>query len=133
MLRHWRHVPPLLRTTMMVLLVLGVLVRPVLVQISEAHAAEHAALATADHSHGGDHGHDHDDGDPELPSQDLPPLDHTQGTHGLMHFGDSGSATNIPALLALTLQSPPQGDLPMPDIGPRRSQAPSNPFRPPIA
>jgi hypothetical protein len=118
-----RHLPIFLRASLLVLLVLGVVIKPVLNQIGEFHAVEHALLADAD-----GHGHDHDDDHDDEPGQD-----HTDGAHGLMHQASVGAAADILPTLALLPALPP--DL----VAPTRHAAavprphPNTPFRPPIA
>lgn len=112
-----------LRASLLVLLVLGVMIRPVLNQVGDLHAAGHATFVA------GDHGHDHSDDDHD---PDTYP-DHTKGAHGLMHQADTGTSAGIwvswalpPALLLTSV-------LPMPDSASVHPQQPSSPFRPPIA
>lgn len=123
--RFIRPFPAFLRASLLVLLVLGIVVKPVLAQVGELHAAQHASLTDAD---GQGHGHEHgsDQGDESN-------SDHTQGAHGLMHQGSAGG-TSVEVPLPLTLPAltgegaalPPTGDavLPPAHFG--------TPFRPPI-
>lgn len=118
----------LLHTSLLVLLVLGAMVRPMLNQISELHSTEHAVLADADgHTH--EHGQDHDPGDHD-PSTDP---DHTKGTHGLLHHADSHASAGFWTAWTHPA-SPPRDALLLPA---RTSFVPSlrltSPFRPPIA
>lgn len=107
----------------MLLLVLGMAVKPVLGQVAELHAIDHAPLSAGD-----GHGHDHD-----APQDDEPGTDHTHGAHGLMHLGGTGgppSEALLPyAFQAVSVQGavlPPTGSSAMPpaQFG--------TPFRPPI-
>lgn len=115
----------LLRLGALLLLVLSIVARPMLEQLGDTHAVEHAVLAAADADHG--HGHEHDDhdtgGDPE----------HTRGLHGLMHQAECGVFA-VPALLwGLALDMPPTTSPSLPDTGEPRAGIPATPFRPPIA
>lgn len=125
--------PRLFRTALLVLLALGMVVKPTLAALGELHDAEHAAHAVA-HSH--DHGHHHGpDGDPEtdphLPAPSDP--DHVLGAHGLLHMQCTVSValSDIPSRL-VPIAAPA---LPLPDLETPRlpGDAPSLPFRPPIA
>jgi hypothetical protein len=112
-----------LRASLLVLLVLGLVIKPVLNQIGELHSIEHAALADAD-----GHGHDHDDDQDDEPGQD-----HTKGAHGLMHQANLGASTDaLPTLAIQPLQSFSLA-LPIPDCSAAPRQFAATPFRPPIA
>lgn len=118
----------LLRASFLALLVLGLMIKPVLAQLSALHAAEHAVAVAAD-AHGHDHGADgtDDDGDPE---QD----DHTNGAHGLMHqSGGSTTLTGLAASMFVPMVYARMPDLPIPDAIGVPHEVPSSPFRPPIA
>jgi hypothetical protein len=125
--------PRLFRTALLVLLALGVVVKPTLAALGELHDAEHAVQAS---SHGHDHGHTHGhEGDPS-PDPRLPPAgdpDHAQGTHGLLHVLSTVSLALPDAVVRLA--PAPTAALPLPDIEAPRlpGDAPSLPFRPPIA
>jgi hypothetical protein len=110
-----------------VLLVLGLVIKPVLNQIGELHSIEHATLADAD-GHGHGHGHDHDGDQDEEPGQD-----HTTGAHGLMHQTNLGASSD--ALPTLAIQPLPSFSLalPIPDCAAAPRQFAATPFRPPIA
>lgn len=113
----------MLRTSFLVLLMLGVVVRPMLNQLSALHGVEHAALAGAN-----DHGHDHsDDGAP------TPDPDHATGAHGLMHQADTGSSANIWTAWVSPPVIPAASKLPLADLDSTRPQKLTSPFRPPIA
>ena len=115
----------LLRASVLALLVLGLMIKPVLSQISELHAAEHAVAADV---HGHDHGADSTDdgGDPE---QD----DHTSGAHCLMHqVGGSTTLTGLAASMFVPMIYARMPDLPIPDAISVPHDVPSSPFRPPI-
>lgn len=113
----------LLRTSFLVLLVLGLLIKPVLNTIGELHAIEHAQLADAD-----GHGHDHDRDQDDEPGQD-----HTKGAHGLMHQANVGAAADISPALALLPHVPATRALPLSGAAAVPAQYLSTPFRPPIA
>lgn len=113
----------LLRTSLLALLVLGMVVRPALNLVGELHAVEHAAFAQA-----GDHGHDLPDDRDSTPGPD-----HATGAHGLMHQADTGTSAVLWTTWVLPPASPPASVLPMPDSTAVRPQQPSSPFRPPIA
>ena len=116
----------LFRASFLALLVLGLMINPVLAQLGEFHAAEHAVAADA-------HGHDHradgtNDGDD--PEQD----DHTSGSHGLMHQnGGSTTLTGLVASMSVPMVYTRMPDLPIPDAIGIPQEVPSSPFRPPIA
>ncbi len=132
------HLPRLskfLRTSFLALLVLGLMIQPLLAQLGELHAAEHAMLVATDahgHDHDADSDHDAyiDSEDGRNPDQD----DHATGAHGLMH--QSGGFTTLTGLVSsmsvpkLYARMP---DLPIPDAIGVRNAVPSSPFRPPIA
>lgn len=113
----------ILRTSFLVLLMLGVMVRPMINQLGALHDVEHATLAGTH-----DHGHDHpDDRDP------TPDPDHSAGAHGLMHQADTSSSANIwTAWIALPVV-PASSKLPLADLASTRPQRLASPFRPPIA
>lgn len=109
---------------MLVLLVLGLAVKPVLNQLGELHAVEHALLLDAD-----GHGHDHDG-----PDDDETGADHTQGAHGLMHQASMGGAsTDMTSAIALPAMLGGGEVLPPPDVSRVPAQHLTSPFRPPIA
>jgi hypothetical protein len=119
----------LLRATLLVLLALGMVVKPTLGALSELHDMEHAAaIAHSDDGHGHAHpedpGHEHggDESDP----------DHATGAHGLMHQGASPSIALPDAMMSVSRQASSER---LPDSGPFRlpGDAPNLPFRPPIA
>lgn len=113
-----------LRTSLLVLLVLGVIIRPALTHIGELHAVEHAVLADAD-GHGHDHEDDHDD---------EPGTDHTQGTHGLMHQASTGGASGeMAAMIVLPAVHGSGGILTPADVSRVPAHRFVTPFRPPIA
>ncbi len=117
-----------LRASLLVLLVLGLVIKPALNQIGELHSIEHAALADAD-GHGHEHGHDHDDGDQD----DEPGQDHTKGAHGLMHQANLGASSDaLPSIAIQPLESCSLA-LPIPDCTAAPRQFAATPFRPPIA
>jgi hypothetical protein len=112
-----------LRASLLVLLVLGLVVKPVLNQLGELHSVEHAALADAD-----EHGHDHAGDQDDEPGQD-----HAKGAHGLMHQANLGASSDV--LPTLAIQPLPSFSLalPMPDCTAAPRLFAATPFRPPIA
>lgn len=123
--------PRLFRTVLLVLLALGVVVKPTLAALGELHDAEHAVQAIA-HGHYHDHDHGHD-GDPSPHPPQPGDLDHAQGAHGLLHVLSTVSVA-LPDTIA-RLAAAPTAALPLPDIEAPRlpGDAPSLPFRPSIA
>ena len=116
----------------MAMLLLGLVVQPVMAQLSDLHAVEHAAAAIAEHGH--DHGPGHvdlaDAGDQESPDQD----DHAAGTHGLMHqSGGFTTLTSVMPGLSVPTAFGRMQDLPLPASARIPRQSLTNPFRPPIA
>jgi uncharacterized protein involved in copper resistance len=126
---HLARVKRLFRASLLALLVLGMMIRPVLSGLSEGHAAEHAAAAM--HMDGPGHPHDHA---PDSHTDgDAPAEDHTSGTHGLMH--QPGGYTTFD--LVAGIEVPPALRHSQSPLNLARSglpqQPPSTPFRPPIA
>jgi len=127
----------LFRTALLVLLALGMVVKPTLAALGELHDAEHAAHAVAhghghDHDHGRQHGPDGDPGpNPHSPAPEDP--DHVLGAHGLLHTQGSVSLALSDIPIRLVPVAAPA--LPLPDLDAPRlpGDAPSVPFRPPIA
>lgn len=119
------HLRTILRTSFLVLLMLGVMVRPMINQLSALHDVEHATLAGAN-----DHGHDHADDREPIPDPDP---DHSTGAHGLMHQADTGSTANIwtawiaPPIMRVA------SNVPLADSDSTRPQRFTSLFRPPIA
>ena len=114
-----------LRAGLLVLLVLGLVAKPVLNQIGDLHSVEHAVLADADaDGHGHDHGDDHDD---------EPGQDHANGAHGLMHQANMGAFSDLLPTLALLPRPVFPTVLPVPDLPSAPRQFAATPFRPPIA
>lgn len=106
----------LLRATMLALLVLGIMVRPVLGVIGELHVIEHASLASGTDSQG----------------NGLDP-DHALGVHGLLHQGCGNADSTLPASLDLTALPLAPAVLPFPATAPPGGAYVDLPFRPPIA
>jgi hypothetical protein len=118
-----RQTLKILRASLLVLLVLGLLAKPMLNQIGDLHSLEHAVLADAD-GHGHDHGDDHDD---------EPGQDHAKGAHGLMHQANIGAfSDSLPTIAFLSRCAFPTA-LPVPDLPSAPRQFAATPFRPPIA
>lgn len=127
MLRLPRRVVDLFRISMLIMLMAGIVGRPVLNQIAQLHAIEHAAqVAQA-------HGHVHCDArcDTAMTEPQSDP-DHMQGGHGFMHQADlNASSSLLPSfvvrlatLAPVMIPSLSLGETPQPRIG--------SPFRPPI-
>ena len=119
-----RRIAHFLRTSLLVLLALGVMIKPVLAEIGELHSAEHE-LSMAAVDHGAHHHGDHDEhGGP----------DHAQGQHGLMHQGGAGQPVGI-AMSSIALPPMHFGRVILPPLHatPLPRQTATTPFRPPIA
>jgi hypothetical protein len=112
------------------LLFVGMALRPLLNQVVELHADEHASITTDGHGHEHDHGHDHD---PSIDHEPATDPAHTQGEHGLLHQADSVTSAGIWANWVLPPRIPHRSLLPMPDPASIRSRHAATPFRPPIA
>lgn len=129
--RYARQLRQLLCTSLLVLMAVSLLTRPVVSAISEIHAAAHPELAAhgaGEHSHGdaaddADAGRTSDEGQPE----------HTDGLHGLMHQASGGAfdrgvaALEVPTVSGRHLLVPAVGNIA------RIPERLSSPFRPPIA
>lgn len=113
----------ILRTSFLVLLMLGVMIRPMINQFSALHDVEHATLTGAN-----DHGHDHPD---EL--DPTPDPDHATGAHGLMHQADTGSSANIWTTWIAPPVMPVASNVTLSDLASTMAQRLTSPFRPPIA
>jgi uncharacterized protein involved in copper resistance len=127
---HLARIKPLLRASLLALLVLGLMIRPVLSGLSETHAAEHA-MAIDEHADG--HGHPHNHAPAPHGDGDAPDEDHTSGIHGLMH--QPGGHTTLELAVEIRVPPAPRHALLLPDLARTGlpQQPPSNPFRPPIA
>jgi hypothetical protein len=116
--------PSLLRASLLALLMLGVIIKPVLAPLCDIHALGHALRI-----------YQHDPGTTALDHAEHQFDQHAvRGAHGLVHEGDSGSAyadnTASITLIAVRfeasrLQLPPASPVPLESVG--------APFRPPIA
>lgn len=129
-----RQLRQLLCTSLLVLMVLGLLTRPVVTAVSEMHAVAHLELVAhkgGEHSHGdgatdAEADNDRRSGDGEQPG-------HTDGPHGLMHqaaggaFDRSVAALEVPVLSGRHLLVSAAGN------AARMPERLSSPFRPPIA
>ena len=126
---HLPRLSRLLRASFLALLVLGLMIKPVLAQLSELHVAEHAMAVTADaHDHGHDSGSDTDNGG--SPEED----DHATGAHGLMHQSGGSTTLTVPfASISVPMVYARMPDLPIPDAIGVPHEVLSSPFRPPIA
>lgn len=119
-----RRLRRFLRASLLALLVLGLLVRPVLLSIGDGRAAEASLVA----SHDGHVVHDHVDHD----DNGKPCPDQAQGDHGARSAG-GGTAFATFAPLALALIQLPPIALPPADVTKVVARVPASPFRPPIA
>jgi hypothetical protein len=112
-----------LRASLLLLLVLGLVVRPVLNHVGALHGMEHTAEAVAEHGHahlGDAHEADHDS-------------DHAKGSHGLFHQADAGASFGILAAVKVPVVYLPASQELQSQFVTELRQLPSNPFRPPIA
>lgn len=116
----------LLRATLLAMLVLGVMVRPTLNLVGELHAVQHAALAAAGDLDHQDDGEEHD----ESGHHDG---DHAQGSHGLLHQADAGTAASIWTSVTAMPTIPPSSLMVMSRYAELPPQSIGSPFRPPIA
>jgi hypothetical protein len=120
-----RH--PVLHTILLVMLALGLMIKPTLAAVGQIHEmTEQTALAAAaDHD---DQAHDeHDHGEPERDP------DHAMGSHGLLHQVDASASTGLLIGPVSTASPPPCVVLPSHREAAERSGPPSTLFRPPIA
>jgi len=112
-----------LHSSLLLLLVLGVFVRPMLNVVGEIHDIEHAAAVAAEHGHAhADDGHDADH-DP----------DHVKGSHGLLHQADPASSAGILSLAWFQSEPVTSTRVLVPVPAAPLTQRLSSPFRPPIA
>lgn len=113
----------LLRASLLVLLVLGLVIKPALAFVGELHAIDHALATQADeHEHEQADGHD-----------DTPDPDHSKGAHALMHQATSaGAFTDDLAVLTLPTVAYEPVVVPGPAASPVALKHITGPFRPPI-
>lgn len=124
MLRPFRPLAKSLRASFLVLLLIGLVTRPVLGLVGELHAMQHVATASGaghGHLHHGDRTapHDHDHG-------------HVKGPHALMHQTFAGASVDVLAV-QLLLVAPPPCRVPTHSCTSVARSHRSVPFRPPIA
>lgn len=128
---HLAQARRLLRASVLALLVLGLMIRPVLSGLSDTHSAEHA-MAMDEHADG--HGHPHDHAPDLHTDEGAPDEDHASWTHGLMHQPGGHTTVELTAGIEVPPAAPRDMQI-MPNL--TRSglpqQPPSTPFRPPIA
>lgn len=129
MFRFRRH-RRLLRSALLVLLALGMTIQPTLAALGELHGVEHAVAAQSDDGHG--HAHPVDSASHEHPGAPSDP-DHATGQHGLLHQCASGSFALPEAIVSLSRPAPSGSRLPQAGPFHLPGDAPSLPFRPPIA
>ena len=127
---HLAQTKRLLRASLLALLVLGLMIRPMLTSLSETHAAEHA-MGVDEHADG--HGHPHDHTQDPHPDDDAQGDDHTSGIHGLMH--QSGGHSTLELAVGIEIPPAPRHIQSLPNLAQSGlpQQPPSSPFRPPIA
>ena len=126
-----RQLRQLFCTSLLVLMALGLLTRPVVSATSEMHPVAHpelAAYGADEHSHGesaedADAGRTSEDGQPE----------HTDGLHGLMHQASGGAFDRGIAALEVPIVSGRHLLVPAVSDTARIPERLSSPFRPPIA
>lgn len=115
-----------LRASLLVLLVLGVVIRPALNQIGGLHTISHAALVTdagaTDDGHGAFNPAD-TDADPG----------HVAGSHSLMHMADGGASIWISTDWIMASSILPPTGLQVHVTNQPPSHRLVSPFRPPIA
>jgi len=125
------RLPTLLRASLLALLVLGIVIKPVLSAAFELHAFDHAVSTHVD-----DHGHDQAGADDREASglDDQPGQGEAQGLHSLLHEGNySGAYTDSIVVLSLPVVPYDAMAIPLPDASPVSLQHLTGPFRPPIA
>jgi hypothetical protein len=111
----------LLRLSAFLLLVLSIVIRPVLEQISGMHEVEHAALAATDMGQGHGYAHHGTATDPD------------DSTELQCVKADCAASPALSSSLALTLAIQPSDAPPLPTFSCPRLGIPATPFRPPIA
>jgi hypothetical protein len=118
-----RSLHRILRASVLALLVLGLLVKPILVLTADAHEIQHALLAAA-----GPPGIPHFHGDRDDPQ---PNSDQTHGTRSLLWsagvFEPITPVLEVPPLDLPPIALPPLARTPL------KVRSPATPFRPPIA
>ena len=119
-----RSLRRLLRASVLALLVLGLLVKPVMVLCADAHEIQHALLAAVEPA-----GIPHFHGDRDDPQ---PNSDATHGTRNLAQSASFAYAPITPVMAVLAPELPPIA-LPPPASTPLVERSPATPFRPPIA
>lgn len=119
-----------LRASLLALLVLGIVIKPILASAFELHTADHALSAQGD---GGNDRPDADDHD-QSGNDGGPGQDHAQGAHGLLHESKCGGAySDTVAALKLPLAPYQATVIPYFDSSPVASHHVTGQFRPPIA
>ncbi|NJL18366.1 MAG: hypothetical protein HC938_15570 [Nitrospira sp.] len=127
---HLARIKRLLRNGAFAILVLGLMIKPVLSELSRFHAAEHAMEMD---EHADSHGHPHGHAQDPHPDDSAPTEDHGSLAHGLMH--QPGGHTTLELAVEIRVPPAPRHALLLPDLARTGlpQQPPSNPFRPPIA
>lgn len=126
-----RRLPDLMRASLLALLVLGIVIKPVLASAFELHAFDHA-ISTL----GNDHGHDQPGAEDHEASslEGQPSQSDAQGLHSLLHEENNGGAY-FDCMVAVNLPDVPYAAmvLPLPVASLVSLQHIAGPFRPPIA
>jgi hypothetical protein len=119
----FRPLPPPLRLTVLALVLLGVLVKPIYSTWCETHQLGHTVAALG-----------HEKFRPDSAVERQLDAEHARGAHGLLHASDDGGAyvgiaaiDPVPAVIFDSVLNPPSIALPVP------VQRIARPFRPPIA
>ena len=124
----FRHLHRLLRSSLLALLVLGLVAMPVMHVMCEVHSIEHAVLASLD-PHGVHFEGDKDDPGDRGQSGEK----HTHGADGIWNLGGGPSSAPVAPVFALALLQLPHVALPPMEAVSIDPHAASSPFRPPIA
>jgi hypothetical protein len=123
-----RHLHRLLRSSVLALLVLGLVAMPLMHVMCEVHSIEHAMLASLD-PHGV-----HFEGDKDDPGDHgQSGAKHTHGVDGLWNQGGGPSFAPVARVFSVALLERPHVALPPMAVSPVDPHAATSPFRPPIA
>ena len=122
-----RRLQRFLRASLLALLVLGLLAKPVVLFMCEVSSIQHARIAAQDP------GGLHFEGDRDDPGDHgQSGTQHTHGANGVWQLSVATFASVVPDLTAGLLQLPHLAPPPM-RVSSIPARAPSSPFRPPIA
>lgn len=123
-----RRLHRLLRSSVLALLVLGLVGMPLMHVMCEVHSIEHAMLASLD-PHGV-----HFEGDQDDPGDHgQSGAKHTHGAAGIWNQGGGPSFAPVAPVFAMTLLAIPHVALPPMEAASIDPHAATSPFRPPIA